>query len=232
MQLERRAEVDGGWIYEARRWEEQLAELVLERSRLLPQTLEPGERVLGDRLVVAGDAKLEVAVKARPGGVRRRDEHHAGVLAVGQQVGLPVHEAGGVAAYCHLGAIKPALDRLEQPRATRGRKAGEVALAAQALELEAEAIERDVGAERWIGGSADDQPHRAPLGEARQLVEPPEVDVAGGDRERVTAVVVIGQKRERPCVTGLGVEVVDQLRWALRHAYPSARCSAECRHQA
>jgi hypothetical protein len=98
VELDQRAQVDGLGVDESNRWEQKLAQLLLELGGVAPEPVEPVDRGAARADVVVDEAQLEVRVQARGREVRRGDERGLRVAAFSEQVGLAVEEPRGVAA--------------------------------------------------------------------------------------------------------------------------------------
>ena len=224
VQLKQSAQIHGHRIDLAGIGEQQLAQLLLERRRLPPELVEPRDRVARDRHVVVGEAKLQVALHAGAGQVRRGDQRHARVRVIAEQVCLAVQELTHVAAHLDLGASEPGLHRGEPACGARGREAGEVALVAEALELEGEAVyRRKLSTQARVRGGPEQQAGRAAVGERGQTMKAVEVHVAGGDREPVPDVEVCHQVRERLAVARVVAAVVEQIGSRVHDRQPMPR---------
>ena len=158
----------------------------------------------GDVRLVVGEAQLEVGEEAGAGQVGGGDEGYAGVVGAPEQISLAVQKATGEAAHLDLGPPQPLLDGGQPLRRAGWRKAGEIALILQRHELSAEAVDRRrLGAEAGVGSRAKQQPHRPAVEDLGEMVQSAEVDVAGGDGERMLGADVADQVGERRRMAGV-----------------------------
>ena len=89
-----------------------------------------------------GEAEFEVLEEASGGEVRGGDERGAGVGGAAEQVRLSVEELLQVAADLHIRAAQPVEHRPQFAGGAARRKAGEVPLGGQLVEVLAECLER------------------------------------------------------------------------------------------
>jgi hypothetical protein len=138
-------------------------------------------------------------------------------LRVTEQIRLTVEELPHVPTHIHLRALDPGLDGRESTRRARGRKAREVPLTPQPVELEPEAIEcRQLGPEARIGCGPEKQANGAAVGERCELMESSEVDVTRRYGQAVFRIDVPDQICERLIMARIESPVIEQVR-ALVH---------------
>ncbi len=133
-------------------------------------------------------------------------------------------ELAGEAADLNLRPVQPGLDGDEPFGGAGWRETREVALTFERLQLEAKAVDGWWGrAQAGIGCGTQHQPHRPTVEDLCELMQPTEVDIAGGYSERMAAIDVTYQVRQRGRMASCIVTVVQELGTRHDHAISAKR---------